>query len=283
MMSNQDPDKKMSAAAFEQNDGYQHLQLVLQDEFGIVIGDERRSFINARLKPVIDEFVTTDLHGLADRLVDTTSVKLRNAVLLAITSHACAWFEPAEVFALLADYVLPGLMNKRSARIWIIGCGSGALPYSVSMAVTEAQKQAGRELDVEIVATDIDESIMAQAREAIYDQSSLSNLDEHRMHKYMSAEGKNRRVNDDIRSRLTFNSCNLQEDFSAMGHFDVVICLHTLLYFSVAIKRHILDGIAERLAPSGILLVGANETVIPLCRDFDRVEIEAGVFYRQKS
>jgi chemotaxis protein methyltransferase CheR len=282
MMSNQDPDKKMSAAAFEQNDGYQHLQLVLQDEFGIVLGDERRSFINARLQPVIDEFVTNDLHGLADRLSDAKSVKLRNAVLLAITSYTTIWFEPAELFALLADYVLPGLLDRRSVRIWIIGCGSGALPYSVSMAVTEALKLAGRQLEVKIVTSDIDESVMAQAREAVYDQSSLRNLDENRMHKYMTAEGDNRRVKDDIRSRVTFSTCNLLDDFSGMGHFDVVICLDTLMYFSVAIKRHILDGIAGLLAPSGILLVGPNETVIPLSRDFDRVEIDAGVFYRQK-
>jgi chemotaxis protein methyltransferase CheR len=273
----------MSAAAFELNDGYQHLQLVLQDEFGIVLGDERRSRMTARLKPVIDEFVCNDLHGLADRLSNDTSVELRNAVLLAITSYTTAWFEPAEIFALLAEYVLPELTHKRSARIWVVGCGSGALPYSVSMAVTEAQKQAGRKLAVEIVTTDIGEPILAQAREAVYDQSSLRNLDENRMHKYLLAEGENRRLNDEIRSRITFQTCNLLDDFSAMGHFDVVICVDTLMYFSVAIKRHILDGISDLLAPSGILLVGSNETVIPLCRNFDRVEISAGVFYRQKS
>jgi chemotaxis protein methyltransferase CheR len=273
----------MSAAAFEQNDGYQHLQLVLQDKFGIVLGDERRSRISSRLKPVIDEFLTNDLHGLADRLSDEKSVKLRNAVLLAITSYSTVWFEPAEIFTLLAEYVLPGLMDKHNARIWIIGCGNGALPYSVSMAVTEAQKQSGRKLSVEIVTTDIAESILTKARQAVYDQSSLRNLDENRMHKFMTAESGSRRVNDDIHSRLTFTTCNLLDDFTDMGHFDVVICLDTLMYFSVALRSQILDGIARLLAPSGILLVGANETVIPLCRDFERVEIDSGVFYRQKS
>ena len=273
----------MSATAFEQNDGYQHLQLVLQDEFGIVLGDERRSRMTARLKPVIEKFVTNDLHGLADRLSDEKSVELRNAVLLAITSYATAWFEPAELFELLADYVLPGLMHKRSARIWVVGCGSGALPYSVSIAVTEAQMQAGRNLAVEIVTTDIAESTLTQAREAIYDQSSLGNLDEKRIHKYTTAEGENRRVNDDIRSRLKFMTCNLLDDISGMGHFDVVICVDTLMYFSLAIKRRILESFAGLLAPSGILLVGTSETVIPLSRGFERVEIDVGVFYRQKS
>jgi len=283
MKSIQDPDKKMSVAVFEQNDGYQHLQMVLQDEFGIVLGDERRSRMTARLRPVIDEFAASDLHGLADRLRDEKSAELRNAVLLAITSYTTVWFEPAEIFALLADYVLPELMNKRSARLWVIGCGSGALPYSVSMAATEAQKQAGRKFELEIVTTDIAESILAQARKAVFDQSSLRNLNEKRMHKYMTAEGECRRVNDDIRARLKFSICNLLDDFSGMGHFDTVICLDTLMYFSVAMRRQILDGISRLLAPSGILLVGANETVIPLSSDYDRVEIAAGVFYRQKS
>lgn len=275
----------MSAAAFEQVDGYQHLQLVLQEKFGIVLGDERRARLTARLKPVIDEFVTIDLHGLADRLGDEQAEALRNAVLLAITSHATVWFEPAEIFTLLADYVLPGLIDKNSskARIWIVGCGSGAMSYSVSMAVEEAKKKAGRELDVELVTTDVDDSILSRAREGLYDQSSLRNLDETRIHKFMNAEGEFRRVSDNIRSRLTFETCNLLDDFSGMDHFDVIICADTLMYFSVAVKRRILDGMADLLAPSGILLVGANETVIPLSRDFERVEIDAGVFYRQKS
>lgn len=275
----------MSAAAFDQVDGYQHLQLVLQEKFGIVLGDERRTRLTARLKPVIDDFVTNDLHGLADRLGDEQSADLRNAVLLAITSYATVWFEPAEIFTLLPEYVLPGLIEKDKdrARIWIVGCGSGALPYSVSIAVTEAQNKAGRKLAAELVTTDISESLLNQAREAIYDCSSLRNLDENRIHKYMNAEGEQRRVSDDIRSRLTFTTCNLLDDFSGMGHFDVIICLDTLMYFSLAVKRQILDGMSELLAPSGILLVGANETVIPLSRNFERVEIDAGVFYRQKA
>jgi chemotaxis protein methyltransferase CheR len=273
----------MSAAAFEQNDGYQHLQLVLQEDFGIVLGDERRSRMTARLKQVVDKYVTNDLYGLADRLRNERSVELSNAVLLAITSYATVWFEPAEIFELLSEYVLPGLMEKRGSRIWIVGCGSGALPYSVSMVVTEAQKQAGRKLDIHIITTDIDDSILDPARKAVYDGSSLRNLDEGRIHKYMTAEGDNRRVIDDIRSRVSFKTCNLLDDFSSMGHFDVIICLDTLMYFSVAIKRHILDGISGLLAPSGILLVGANETVTPLNHEFERIEIDAGVFYRQKS
>jgi chemotaxis protein methyltransferase CheR len=66
-----------------------------------------------------------------------------------------------------------------------------------------------------------------------------------------------------------------------MGHCDLIICPDELIYFSSAIKSEILNGFAELLDSSGMLIVGMNEPVIPFCDKFEPVNHESGIFYRQ--
>ena len=80
-----------------------------------------------------------------------------------------------------------------------------------------------------------------------------------------------------------FSTCNLLEDFEGKGHFDLIICLDVLVYFSVPVKAQLLESFANLLDPSGILIAGINEPVLPFNSNFDMVRHDAGIFYRQKA
>ena len=56
----------MTSISSEQGGAYQSLQMVLQDEFGIVIGEERKNAISAKLAPVISEYRLGSLDALVD-------------------------------------------------------------------------------------------------------------------------------------------------------------------------------------------------------------------------
>jgi chemotaxis methyl-accepting protein methylase len=56
-----------------------------------------------------------------------------------------------------------------------------------------------------------------------------------------------------------------------------------LVYFSVPVKTRLLNAFAHLLDPSGILIAGMNEPVLPFNDNFDMVRHDAGIFYRQKA
>jgi len=275
----------MSSISLEQGGAYQSLQMVLQDEFGIVIGEERKNSITAKMKPVILEFSLDSLDALVEEMQKKDSIDLRNGVLQAITSHEDEWFEPKELFNLLDDYLLSEMLNsaRKTYRIWVIGSCAGQLPYSLAMKIFQASKETKTPTRVTIEATDIFEAIAHNAARGIFDEASMEGMQDTFQKKYMDEQSGQWQVNDDIKAMINFSTCNLLEDFEDKGHFDLIICLDVLVYFSVPVKGKLLESFSTMLDPSGILIAGMNEPVLPLNDNFEMVRHDAGIFYRQKA
>ena len=263
---------------------YQSLQMFLQEEFGIVIGEERERSITAQLEPVISKYSLDSLQALVNEM-QKDAVEIRNSVLQAITSHEDNWFEPKELFTLLDDYLLAEIVDagRKRYRIWVIGSRSGQLPYSLAMKIQQAAVQANSSTRIAIEATDIDEAAVNAAARGVYTRASVEGMDDQFRKKYMEEESGQWHVNDDIKSMVDFSSCNLLEDFEDRGHYDLIICHDVLVYFSVPVKTRLLDSFASLLDPSGILVAGVSEPVLPFNDNFEMVRHEAGIFYRQKA
>ncbi|MGD2160779.1 MAG: CheR family methyltransferase [Gammaproteobacteria bacterium] len=275
----------MSSIALEEGGAYQSLQMLLQDEFGVVIGEERKNSITAKLKPVMVAFNFDSLDALVDALRTQESGAIKNSILQAITAYEAEWFDPPALFNLLDEYLLPNMLDssRTDYRIWVVGSGDGQLPYSLAMKIHQAMKQAGSSLNVKIEATDISDAIISKASEGLFEEASMHGMLEPYQKKYMTEHSGEWQVNDDIRSMVGFSTCNLLEDFEDKGYFDLVICLDVLVYYSVPVKTRLLNAFAALLDPSGILIAGMNEPVLPFNDNFEMVRHDAGIFYRQKA
>ena len=275
----------MTSISLEQGSAYQSLQMILQNEFGIVIGEERINSITAKLNPVISEYSLGSLDALVGEMQNKGSAEIRNGVLQAITSHEDDWFEPKELFNLMDDYLLADILNtsRDSYRIWVIGSKAGQLPYSLAMKIHMAAKQANATARVTIEATDVSDTIVHGAARGSFEQASMEGMVDSYRRKYMDEQSGRWQVNDDIKSMINFSSCNLLEDFEDKGHFDLIICLDVLVYFSVPVKARLLSSFSTLLDPHGILIAGMNEPILPYNSNFEMVRHEDGIFYRQKA
>lgn len=273
----------MSPAAQKKTDEYQAFLMALQDMLGVVVGDDRHSHVLEKLKPVMAAHGLKSIQALAVGIRDESAVELRSSVLQAIASHESVWFSYPEIAKLLTDYVLPGIINKNRAdyRIWLVGCGSGQIAYSQAMTIDAFRRKHNMACGIEIVATDISASTVRQAAAGHYNAASLDGLPEHYRQKFMIKKGDEWEMEPSIRSMLHFKTCSLLDGIGNMGHFDLVICPEVLIYFSNGVKKHIIDELADLLEPSGILILGANETVTPFSKRFEMINHEAGTFFRQ--
>lgn len=267
-----------------EGDVYQSLRMVLQNTFGVVIGEGRKNAMLASLRPVMSEFNLDTLEKLVSKLQTKNSASLKNSVLQAITTHHGAWFEPKELFGLLDNYLLAEMLasGRQDYRIWVIGSGTGQLPYSLAMKLDQASNKPGSTTKVTIDATDTPTDVVATARAGIYDETAMENITSSLRNKYMVPKSGRWQVVDDIKSMVNFSSCHLLEGVEDRGHYDLIICLEVLVYFSVAVKTRLLDAFAGLLDPSGILIAGLNEPILPFNKNFEMVRHESGIFYRQK-
>ena len=254
----------MTTVSDDKVDEYQALLLALEEVFGVVVGEQKRSLMTTKFQSVMESFGIDSLAMLANRIRGEQSHQLRAAVLQAITSNDVSWFSYPEISGLLNDYLLPNAVNqnKNDYRIWVVGSGFGQLAYSLAMSIEEFKQNHGISNDFEIVATDISEDVVNQAAKGRYDEAMLEGLSAHYKKQYMLPEDEHWTVSPAIKSMVRFATCDLLEMIDGMGHFDLVVCPDVFIYFSTSVKRKILEEMARLLDPSGILLVGANEPVV---------------------
>ena len=207
----------------------------------------------------------------------------------AMTTHETLWFRDEKPFQVLEKFIFPEYAReikdeKRfQINIWSAACSSGQEPYSISMIADEfAGHNPG--LKVEIVATDISQAILNEAKEAKYDALALARgLSEERKRRFFSPIGNQWQVNANIRARVSFRESNLLQSYSSLGKFDVIFCRNVLIYFSAESKKDILNRMADSLNPRGFLMLGASESITQYSDRFEMVRASTGVVYRKKA
>jgi len=242
------------------------LQFVLA-RTGIVLTPEKRYLVETRLDPVARQRGLASLGALAAKLRQGDAA-LESAIIDAMTTNETLFFRDKTPFDLFRNVVLPKLIPARREtgrlRIWCAACSTGQEPYSLAMILDEIRAEL-RGIEIEIVATDISEKVLAQAREGIFSQFEVQRgLPIRLLLKHFTQEGLRWRINRDLARGIRFRQLNLLQPFRGLGRFDVVFCRNVLIYFGDAAKRDVLARLAEAIAPDGYLMMGGAETVLGL-------------------
>jgi chemotaxis methyl-accepting protein methylase len=153
-----------------------------------------------------------------------------------------------------------------SIDLWSVGCSTGEEPYSLAIAANESLAVSGRHQYFGVLATDICPQALAHGRAAIYGNRRLANLSDSLKRRYFTvapdtAGGETAyRVSDQLRSRVCFNQGNLLhiERMPALP-MDVIFCQNVLVYFRRWRIKQVLDALAQRLKPGGLLVIGPGE------------------------
>ena len=61
---------------------------------------------------------------------------------------------------------------------------------------------------------------------------------------------------------VSFRRHNLVADAPPVGGFDAIFCRNVLFYLPQSLRTEVFDRLADALRPSGVLVLGAGETVI---------------------
>ncbi len=200
-------------------------------------------------------------------------------VVEAMTTNETSWFRDIAPFAALRPHVLPmlraaGVTDR--VRIWSAACSTGQEPYSILMALSDGFDVPS----VEVVATDLNEQVLARAREGAYSQLEINRgLPAAMLVRHFDRVGAHWRVRADLRAKVQFRRHNLL-DVPPPGPFDLVFLRNVLIYFDLATKRAVLSRIARVLRPGGFLVLGAAETTLGVHDGFERVEAGNAVLHR---
>jgi chemotaxis protein methyltransferase CheR len=167
-----------------------------------------------------------------------------------------------QVLPELASTLVPG----EPFRAWSAGCASGEEPYTLSLLWRVDPHPRFREHPLEVVATDVDETVLERARSGIYSAGSLREVSSRRLEAGFAVEDGSEpgfRLRDAFREGITFLRQDIVEEMP-MGPFHLVLCRNLVFtYFDPLVQGRVLEGIVERLAPGAALVLGRHEEMPP--------------------
>lgn len=137
---------------------------------------------------------------------------------------------------------------------------------------------------VEIVGTDISNTVLNIARKAEYDELSLTRgiSDERKKMFFKEVSDKRWGLVDKVKSNVRFSEINLLQNYALLGKFDIIFCRNVLIYFSTEMKSDILNRMASILNIGGYLILGGSESPTGYSREYEMVRFPKGVVYRHK-
>src|SRR5262245_33741024 len=173
------------------------------------------------------------------------------------------FFRDRLVFEILRDRVFPDIARRarnqqRDAQCWSAGCASGEEPYTLKLLWDLKTGAAAR---LSILATDVDDAVLARARRGCYQGASLRELPHDLIARGFNGGDDFFCILERHRRDITFLHHDLRCD-TIPGFFDLILCRNlAFTYFAPRLQDRVLERLVERLRPNGWLVIGAHERV----------------------
>ncbi len=206
-----------------------------------------------------------------------------------ITTNETYFFRNVPQLAAMETKLLPEIvetknkMGFRKLRIWSAASSSGEEAYTMAMILLEKRATLLKDWIIEIVGTDINETVIAQAKEGIYNAYSVRNIPDVYKRKYIREDNGKFILSPDVKKFVTFNKLNLYEDSKMifMKSFDFIFCANVLIYFDTASKSKVVQHFYNNLQPYGYFFVGQSESLHGVNDKFKTVHFPGGFGYKK--
>nr|WP_298174478.1 CheR family methyltransferase [uncultured Pseudomonas sp.] len=254
------PVADMSAAEFRK------WQTLLEERTGVVVNEQRRAFLQTNLTARMRELGVTDYTSYYQQVTAGPRGAVEWSTLLdRLTVQETRFFRHRPSFEVLEHYLRERLAQglQRPWEMWSVGCSSGEEPYSLAITAAEVLRETEQPAHFGVTGTDISLNALSKARDGQYSARRLDQMDEDLSRRYFLTQPDGRlKIIPSLAARVCCARLNVLELAKApMSGMDVIFCQNLLIYFRRWRRREILNRLAERLAPGGLLVVGVGEVV----------------------
>lgn len=251
----------LSAAEFDR------IAKIAHREAGLSLSEAKRAMIASRLTRRLRATGAGDFGAYLALLESEVGEDERQHLISALTTNVTNFFRENHHFRTLETEVLPRLAPRAKAgqriRIWSAGCSTGQEPYSIAMSVLRVVPDAAR-LDIRILATDIDATVLATAKNGCYPAQQLEAVEPALKRQFFSKTlGGDLEVAETLRALVSFRQLNLIGPWPVRGPFDVIFCRNVVIYFDADTQAALWPRFHQVLAPGGMLFIGHSERLDP--------------------
>ncbi len=277
-------DIKLSDEGFLKWRGY------IYDLCGIYFQDNKKYLLESRLLKRIRFLKLNSFDEYYNYLKFRSNGSELKYLYEVITINETYFFRNQPQLDALVKYLFPdvinssGRLNKNKIRIWSAASSSGEEAYSIAIMFNELIKPKYPHLQLEIVGTDINYSVVETARRGIFKEYSIRNTPAYFLKKYFKKEDNNYILDPTIKRMVQFNTLNLSDTnaMRMMRNFDVIFCANVLIYFDIKSKIKVVSNLYDSLNKNGYLFIGYSETLHGVSKAFKLMSYPKTIGYKKE-
>lgn len=185
--------------------------------------------------------------------------KLLDVFVNYLTINVSEFYRNPEQWERFENNVLPMLLKNfgNEIHIWSAACSTGDEPYTIAMILAKHIPLN----KIHILATDIDENVLAFAKEGIYSKRSVERLPKDFLNQFFIQTEHGYQICNEIKKCVEFKKHNLLED-SYPSNKHMIVCRNVVIYFTDEAKNHVYSSFYNSLNKDGILFIGSTEQII---------------------
>ena len=240
---------------------FERVRKLIHQRAGISLHAGKQAMVYSRLSRRLRELEYTsasDYLQWLEQLQGAAADQEWQEFINCLTTNLTAFFREDHHFPVLAAELTKRKGGKQ--RIWCNAASTGEEPYSIAITVVEA---LGPQAAVQVVCSDIDTKVLAQAKRGVYPDDARGLSPEMLKRYFMRGVGGNSgsiRVTADLTRLLEFRPFNLMDASWSLGEpFDIVFCRNVMIYFDAPTQRRVLERMHRVLRPNGLLFAGHSE------------------------
>jgi chemotaxis protein methyltransferase CheR len=237
---------------------FDKIRELLYQKTGIRLADSKDSMVYSRLARRLRALKLSTfsdyLHYLHSHPTEEQSF------IDSLTTNLTSFFREKHHFPILKDYLR---LHPGPVKIWCSASSTGEEPYSIAMTVVEA---FGRfDPPVEIIASDIDTTVLQKAKQGIYTLDNIKGLSMEQkkrfFHKGVGVNEGKVRVVPELTKMVNFKQINLtHKSWDLKGPFDIIFCRNVMIYFDKPTQLEILARMVSLMSKTGLYMAGHSET-----------------------
>ncbi len=279
------------------------LQTLVYQECGMFFDERRVHFLQDRLQRRLKTCGLDSFYSYYRLLTSREGKAELVALLENLTVNETSFFRNKPQLDLFHKGTLEDILHRKqqrrdfSLRVWSAGCSTGQEPYTLAMIICDAlayyylrnplpfEMPSPKPLipppwKVEILASDINYSVLRAAQEGSYSDNNMEPVDYAYRLRYFDKSGDRYLIKKQVKELVHFDFHNLKTEFLPQRN-DVIFCRNVMIYFDEAEQKRLIDKFYRCLNAEGYLFVGHAESLFGLSDKFRMIHQNNGTAYQR--
>jgi chemotaxis protein methyltransferase CheR len=208
----------------------------------------------------------------------------------AITINETYFFRAEQQFEAFEKVIVPELLQIKQGlpspifRIWSAASSTGEEAYTLALIILERLKPKFPNVTFQILASDINESVIEAARSGVYKDYAVRNIPPAYLNKYFVKQANTYVLNDQVKRMVKFMNINLYDtnQMRMITSCDVIFCCNVLIYFDIPSKQKVVSYLYNSLNKGGYLFIGYSESLHGISKAFKLIHLPKAMAYKKE-